>query len=490
MAQASAPPRQIEQPDQPQQPPHTQSAQRHLGPAYFPQQPDPFRFPPPPNLGIRPHGFPQGPPGPGFPGLPYGAPPGWFPPHGFHHGPPGHFPPPQMPPGPFNQNHRPQPMAMPKAPDGTGQSQPKAAAGDSSQSSAADPGATKPVATVKLPSASTTPGPPSNGPIRPPSAAGNSATQNAAPILQHDPSGAHSNARGAKNGKYIPVVPLASPAVKAEAMSNGVPKSGPANGVAPSLAKPNVSEAAPATSKTLEEANRDARAAVAAAMAKLPMANKQSQEGAIDHITNKISELSPSDETRPPRQPGTANYLNDNRGARGGNRRGRDQARWTDLPKSDYDFESANAKFNKQDLIKEAIATGSPAASPGESTVNGGHGEQESTDRKGSESTVRIPSGTSYDKTSSFFDDISSETKDRAQREEGGQRMGGREFRNEERQKNFETFGQGSVDNSYRRGGGRGRGRGRGGFRGGRGGRGGGRGDRRHGPVAALAVDG
>ena len=46
-----------------------------------------------------------------------------------------------------------------------------------------------------------------------------------------------------------------------------------------------------------------------------------------------------------------------------------------------------------------------------------------------------------------------------------GRRPGGREWRGEEQKKNFETFGQGSVDNGYR-GGYRGRGRGRGGMRG------------------------
>ena len=84
---------------------------------------------------------------------------------------------------------------------------------------------------------------------------------------------------------------------------------------------------------------------------------------------------------------------------------------------------------------------------------------------------MTIPAAVGYNKSSSFFDNISSEIKDR--NEEGGNKLGGREFRSEERQKNLETFGQGSVDNGYRGGygrGGRGRGRGYGRGRGGRGG--------------------
>jgi protein LSM14 len=150
-----------------------------------------------------------------------------------------------------------------------------------------------------------------------------------------------------------------------------------------------------------------------------------------------------------------------------------------EIPTSDFDFESSNAKFNKQDLVKEAIASGSPlgegVASPLENAANGqSNGATEETE-------VVIPSATAYDKGSSFFDNISSELKDR---EEAASRRG-QEFRTEERKKNMETFGQGSVDGF--RGGYRGRGRGRG--RGGRGGfgyRGRGAPRGRGGPTAAI----
>jgi protein LSM14 len=127
-----------------------------------------------------------------------------------------------------------------------------------------------------------------------------------------------------------------------------------------------------------------------------------------------------------------------------------------EVPTTDFDFESSNAKFNKQDLIKEAIASGSPMGdAPAAPAVEAASTEKEE---------VVIPGGSMYDK-SSFFDNISSELKDR---EEAAMR--GQEFRSQERQKNMETFGQGSVD-GYRggrggRGRGRGRGRGFGGYRG------------------------
>jgi len=158
------------------------------------------------------------------------------------------------------------------------------------------------------------------------------------------------------------------------------------------------------------------------------------------------------------------------------------------VPATDFDFEEANAKFNKEDLIKEAIATGSPVGTPGEAgsepqlpaydAANGTNGAAEGGgDRR---RDVVIPPAApqqTYNKSSSFFDNISSELKDREDARGTGPAMGagvgvgagGREFRNAERSKNLETFGQGSVD-SYR-GGLRGRGRGRGrGFGRGRGG--------------------
>lgn len=192
-------------------------------------------------------------------------------------------------------------------------------------------------------------------------------------------------------------------------------------------------------------------------MAKLGAVNQQ--PGAVDNLTQNVNQMRVQDGQ--PRGRGRG------RGApRGGRRESAQKS--VDVPKEDYDFESMNAKFNKQDLVKEAIASGSPLASPTNGATpdplaSATNGHAESTD------DVVIPpkpSEKGYDKKSSFFDNISSDLRDRA--EQQSEFQDGRQMRREERSKNVETFGQGSVDVGFR---GRGRGRGRG-F-GGRGGRGG-----------------
>src|SRR5262249_28747334 len=144
------------------------------------------------------------------------------------------------------------------------------------------------------------------------------------------------------------------------------------------------------------------------------------------------------------------------RSGRGGYRGGHHQAhaKKVEVPSTDFDFESANAKFNKEELAKEAIASGSPLIESDKKPVNG-------TTMK----STNGPTGVShilpvaYDKATSFFDNISSESRDREEGNRG--KTSGREWRGEEEKKNMETFGQGSVDGGYR-GGYRGRGRGRG----------------------------
>jgi protein LSM14 len=216
----------------------------------------------------------------------------------------------------------------------------------------------------------------------------------------------------------------------------------------------------------MDEAARQAKEAVAAAMAKLNPAaastqNKATTATAVDALTKKVSEMS------------TTASNGTGRGGRGGNRGGRGNfvprggaQKKMEIPKSDFDFETANAKFNKEDLIKEAIASGSPLEEPL---------AQESISESAGAAPVRkdsVPSaGAAYNKSSSFFDNISSEAKDRE--EATDTRANGRQVRSEEFKKNIETFGQGNVDGGYRgrgRGGGFGRGRQYGGtFRGNRG---------------------
>lgn len=147
---------------------------------------------------------------------------------------------------------------------------------------------------------------------------------------------------------------------------------------------------------------------------------------------------------------------------RGRGRGGRGPAAKVEVPDSDFNFMESNAKFNKEDVVKEAIA-GSPLTETPNGTAPAPVEQPASTDD--------VP--VAYNKSRSFFDNISSEAKDRA--DSSGPKPGGREWRSEEQRRNMETFGQGSVDGGHRNYRGRGRGRGRGGrgrgySRGGRGG--------------------
>jgi protein LSM14 len=210
----------------------------------------------------------------------------------------------------------------------------------------------------------------------------------------------------------------------------------------------------------MEEASRQAKEAVTAAMAKLnpqaAQAKSASSSNAMDALTKKVGEMRTSDGSARGSRGGM-------RGPRGNYRGGTNgQNRKIEIPKSDYDFESANAKFNKEDMIKEAIASGSPIGETPGSTIDGTDNAPTppTTNGEGRKDSVSGVSATqAYNKSSSFFDNISSESKDRE--EERGQPRG-RAWRGEEIKKNFETFGQGSVDGGGFRGRGRGfRGRGR-----------------------------
>ena len=401
-------------------------------------------------------------------------------------GAPGQFNPNQMPIGPPGSQQRQTPFQPQQV------TEVKPIPVDGSSVAAKPESPAKANATVKLPSSSTTPAPVPGVQSAPPpptetkpdiAAALAPPATTAAAVGTSAPK---SVPTGPKSGRIVPAIPLPSPSVKAPTAANGALKVNTDNSAAsaPSHAPTTgPSKQSAIMNKPIEEGNRDARAAVAAAMAKLPPAQgakKQAEsQGAMDNLTKKVNEMRTNDTTRGNRHPGTGGYAA--RSGRGHNRGGRahsDQKKM-EVPTTDYDFESANAKFNKQDLVKEAIASGSPLTTSAPS-LNGLSTAVNGTGTEGEAETVAIPSA-AYDKTSSFFDNISSEIKDRA--EESGNRLGGREFRHEERQKNLETFGQGSVDNGYRGGYGRGRGRGRGfgrgrGGYGPRGGRGGTRGAR------------
>ncbi|KAL8853333.1 MAG: hypothetical protein Q9221_001809 [Calogaya cf. arnoldii] len=502
------------QKEQNQQPFQTQQQQRQQQPPRFPQHsPFPPYYhpygPPHPNQRFAPQGFP---PGQGFPGMPYGAPPpGWYPlpNQNFPHQGYGHFPPPQMPIGSGNHQSQQTPNQQ--------QAPPNLSTAQQEQSQPQQKSPNKPVATVKLPSSATTPAPAEvalSGPPPPTESKPNVAAALAppAPTVNAEVATTEKNTQATqKNGRIVPAIPRVSPAVKSAVPVSGALQGNQANIPRPQTqTKPVDARPTQVATKSIEDANRDARAAVAAAMAKLPpapgagqqqtkkpaVANTKKEDhqngSAMDNLTTKVNEMRTSDNIRTSRQPGTGGYAAGHRGGRNnyrGNRpRNDSQTKKVEVPTTDYDFETANAKFNKQDLVKEAIASGSPLGSP----LDGANDIPDATpmtmngDRKSSEASVSItPASVGYNKTTSFFDNISSESKER---EEGAVKKGGREFRTEEVKKNLETFGQGSVDGG--RGGYRGRGRGRGyggrgrGYAGNGRGRGGTRGAGRTGVVA------
>lgn len=209
----------------------------------------------------------------------------------------------------------------------------------------------------------------------------------------------------------------------------------------------------------MDEASRQAREAVAAATAKIAAQGASAPKPAaqpaatVDSITEKVSQLSAG----PATGRGRGNY----RGGRGGRASSGGQRQKMEIPQSDFDFASANAKFNKGDLVKEAIASGSPLTEASEEQVND--------TQPARKDSLQNPPAPAYNKASSFFDNISSEARDREEAKE----INPRALRGQEFKKNIETFGQGNVDNYRGRGRGRGgyRGRGRGGSYRGRGGR-------------------
>ncbi|TDZ67936.1 Protein sum2 [Colletotrichum trifolii] len=419
-------------------------------------------YPPPGPWGPAP-GPGRGGPAAGMGGMPYPPPPGWFPPgppgQGFPPGPDqwnnyNNYPPgprgPPGPPGPAGpggvpgqapetrgtpgpQDQKPSPIgaagdkqnpATPAAQGLSGEPKPPVHSGFQQGSAPTPPVESKPsAAEVKATTASLNAAGPSK------------------PVELPVPTGPKHPAR------VQPVIPLAG----------SLPKAFPVPVNENSAAQSAPKQAAAPTAATVRDATEAAKAAVALAMANMNAgaaavsAPPQGNGNAMDNLTKKVNEMRVNAARAP--QPGGGRGRG--RGVRQNS--GQGQAK-VEVPQADFDFAQANAKFNKDDLVKEAIA-GSPL---GEIPTNG-----EATEAPVVEATGTNPP-VAYNKTRSFFDNISSEAKDRA--DNNGQKPGGREWRGEEQRKNMETFGQGSVDGGYRGYRGRGRGRGRG-F-GGRGGRG------------------
>ncbi|KAL9050495.1 MAG: hypothetical protein Q9162_006602 [Coniocarpon cinnabarinum] len=443
----------------------------------FPQ-PTPFQqhqqnqFSPQPYGGPGPYGFNGPPSGPGFSGYPpYGppGPPGPPGPHSFPGGPP---PPPPgrgfpgpMPPGPFSPSHgqtsfaAPDTLSLGRRPP---QSQPQKRQMPPSQlpGAPATNGHPPSVQILKRPLPEEqkdeqiqNQGSGTLQPPPPPTESKPNPAKAAAPPAPPSAPQNQSNGPTAKPNKIMPIMPLPSPAAKKATplASNGMPP----------LAKP----AANAALQQQDANTHAATAAVAAAMAKLgptpsqmvDISKSTATDGggdAPDNLSKKVNEMR-VDATTNSGPSLSNNYSGGHRGrGRGRGGRGGTQ-RGIEVPNSDFDFASANAQFNKEDLSKEA---GTSQVTNGEVPVDGAPSD-----------VVIPPAEKSYDAKSSFFDNISSEIRDRETAGDGGEaKRGGREFRSEDRKRNMETFGIGSVDGGYR---GRGRGRGRG-FRGGVGGAG------------------
>ncbi|GJC85936.1 protein sum2 [Colletotrichum liriopes] len=418
-------------------------------------------YPPPGPWGPAPGRGGPGGPGAGMGGMPYPPPPGWFPP-----GPPGQgFPPGpdqwnnynNYPPGPRGPPGPPGPLgpggAPGQAPENRGtpgpqdaKSAPTGAAGDKQKpSTPATHGATSDSKPAPPPGFQQAPAPtppveskPSAAEVKATAASLNTAGSSK-PVELPVPTGPKNVAR------VQPAIPLAG----------SMPKAFPVPVNDSNATQATSKPAAAPTAASVRDATEAAKAAVALAMANMNAGNvavptaPQGSGNAMDNLTKKVNEMRVN--AARTTQPGSG---------RGRGRGGRQGQAKVEVPDADFDFAQANAKFNKDDLVKEAIA-GSPL---GETPNNGPAVESPAPEITGTNPPI------AYNKTRSFFDNISSEAKDRA--DNNGQKPGGREWRGEEQRKNMETFGQGSVDGGYRGYRGRGRGRGRGGY----GGRGGGRG--------------
>ncbi|KAB5582392.1 Scd6-like Sm domain-containing protein [Coniochaeta sp. 2T2.1] len=406
-------------------------------------------YPPPPMAGWGRGGAP--PPMQGFGGMQYPPPPGWYgqPGQGFPPGPPAAgqwgsfpqaFPPgPGGPPGAQGAPGAPGPNNR-QAPPQESRPAPICATSDRKPSTPAQQGNVAqqpkpagPPAQQQAPAARGPPPPVDSKPtVEQVKATAASLAANGSSTATAEPTKAIRT--GPKNTtrptQIMPAVPL--------------PAGLTAKVAQPTQAAP--SNSAP-TKQALDDATQVAKAAVAVAMAKMGNSGSSQQSGnpAVDNLTKKVIEM----RVNAPRGDAPRGAPHTRGGGRG---RGPRPAGKVEVPDADFDFASSNAKFNKEDVVKEAIATGSPL---GETVPDGVEDAPEAV----LETTPGSGAPPAYNKQKSFFDNISSEAKDRA--ESGGHKPGGREWRGEEQRKNMETFGQGSVDGGYR-GGYRGRGRGRG----------------------------
>lgn len=294
--------------------------------------------------------MPYGPPPPGYfgpPGQNFTPNHGPFPqpplPQQMPIGPPGQRPPsgpPQLPP----QGSQP-PNELPVNDRAQPPDAPRSVTPVSNESPA--PGPTPPIESKPSISAALAPVPAATAPALP------SAAKTAGPAGAPKPL-----PPGPRNNRVVPALPMTVNA-RSTAPMNAATAGGSLNFAPTNASQATASASAAPTQIAMEEANRQARAAVANAMAKM---NTHAQTttaqpkpvmggNAVDALTKKVGEIRTSDA---PRGGGRGSI----RGQRANGRAGQNHGRKMEIPKSDYDFESANAKFNKGDMVKERSRLG------------------------------------------------------------------------------------------------------------------------------------
>jgi protein LSM14 len=127
------------------------------------------------------------------------------------------------------------------------------------------------------------------------------------------------------------------------------------------------------------------------------------------------------------------------------------------VPKEDFDFDRANSKFDKASIYASAAAATDPSNADGSAGTGAETSEKMASPEPGeivASPRVKEEPKKFYDKSKSFFDDISSDAKSKADggvgggrsggggRGRGGGGRGGRNRRDEERTKNLTTFGE------------------------------------------------
>ncbi|KAK9238185.1 Scd6-like Sm domain-containing protein [Lipomyces kononenkoae] len=320
------------------------------------------------------------------------------PPAGFRQPPPAQYPPPQPQQG-FVPPYYPQQPFMPYPPQPNYDQSPVTVAGAPVPQAATIPQQRAP---VRQPA----------GPTRQP------ATIPPAPVQETKPDAPPVQTAGRIN--VVPAVPVPKARQTARQHRQGVPAA------VPESVESNVDQAHNAAQDLLEKLMLESPSEAAPAVPAAATATMTTTSTAGEVPTGPARGNVPQ---RGFRQNGTQRYNYNNYGRHSG---AAARAPRVDVPASDFNFEESNAKFQKDAIAKEVSATD-------EDDVDNVDGEE-------SESTALY-----YDKSSSFFDNLSSGTKERSD-----DRLG----RHQERQLNMETFGQASVDTGRYRGRGRGRGRG------------------------------